>query len=415
MSINIVLIILVVLIVIYILNETYKAKEEKGISFIDAFKIVNRETISKVLWVFILALLGVITTRLLNTAEPVPPPEPPTPPISDDSQNGRTSEEPEKPVSGGTGVVTEPPAGPVEDIVYLTEQPQTDINDYIRISDSLYVTDNNENTYVYGSVICCQDDGFSSGEGFVEYRLDGNYKVLNGTLYVPDESKNNSTEYCSMFRIYGDDQLLYDAPAIEGKDKPVEFAVNVEGVELIKLAIEGGWYEGDGNGLIPSICVGNLVLSSSNDSAVQNDSTLPKVYLSELKVDEKESLNESLKGLPCKDNRGNRYHWSGVIANREESGFIEYRLDKNYSELSGTVYIPDIIRTEDLVYPPKVSIYVNDALKKVMTLDEKDAPEKFSVDVSGAESIKIEVGGGWYKGDGSGLIPAICAADLCLR
>ena len=59
--------------------------------------------------------------------------------------------------------------------------------------------------------------------------------------------------------------------------------------------------------------------------------------------------------------------------------------------------------------------FIHVSFTKVMTLDEKDAPEKFSVDVSGAESIKIEVGGGWYKGDGSGLIPAICAADLCLR
>ena len=294
---------------------------------------------------------------------------------------------------------------------YLTSLQQTNVNKYIRIDQSCE-KDNRGNTYSQGLNIYATDDGLSTGRGFVEYALSGKYKTLKGTLYVPYESRNKELKSIPMFRIYGDDQLVYSGPAIEGKDKPVDFAVNVEGVRFLKVYIQGGWYKGDGTGLIPCICAGNLTLSAENDASVTRDPSLPKLFLTDLPLYGSSSLFGSQTKDYLSDIDGNKYYKGDVIANGDKTGFAEYQIEGAYSTLKGTAYVPLVSAGKTFKQEPFVKIYVNDELKKEITLDSKDSPVEFSVDISGAEFIKIEASGGLYdKGD---WIPGICVSGLGL-
>ena len=298
---------------------------------------------------------------------------------------------------------------PVE--TYLTSLQQTDVNKYIQI-DQYCEKDNRGNTYSQGLNIYARSDGFSSGRGFVEYALSGKYKTLKGTLYVPYESRNKEFKSIPMFRIYGDDQLVYSGPAIEGKDKPVDFVVNVEGVRFLKVCIQGGWYKGDGTGLIPCICAGNLILSVENDVSVTKDLSLPKLYLTDLPLYDSKSLFSSQINDYLSDIDGNKYYIGDVIANGGKTGFAEFQIDGEYSTLKGTAYVPSVSAGKTYKLEPFVKIYVNDDLKKEITLDSEDSPVEFSVDISGAEFIKIEGSGGLYvNGD---WVPGICVSGLGL-
>ena len=298
---------------------------------------------------------------------------------------------------------------PVE--TYLTSLKQTEDNKFIRI-DNYYEKDNRGNAYSQGLNIYARSDGFSSGRGFVEYALSGKYKTLKGTLYVPYESRNKEFKSIPMFRIYGDDQLVYLGPAIEGKDKPVDFVVNVEGVRFLKVCIQGGWYKGDGTGLIPCICAGNLILSVENDVSVTKDLSLPKLYLTDLPLYDSKSLFSSQINDYLSDIDGNKYYIGDVIANGGKTGFAEFQIKGEYSTLKGTAYVPSVSAGKTFKLEPYVKIYVNDELKKEITLNSEDSPVEFSVDISGAEFIKIEGSGGLYvNGD---WVPGICVSGLGL-
>ena len=293
---------------------------------------------------------------------------------------------------------------------YLTSLKQTEINMFIKV-DKYCEKDNRGDTYSQGLNIYPRSDGFSSGRGFVEYALTGKYKTLKGTIYIPYESRNKQFKSRSMFRIYGDNQLLYTAPAIEGKDKPVDFAINVEDVRFLEIHMQGGWYKGDGTGLIPCICAGNLILSTESDASITKDPSLPKLYLTDLPLYDSKSLFSSLIDY-LSDIDGNKYYRGDVIANGDKTGFAEFQIDDEYSTLKGRAYVPSDSAGKDFKQEACVKIYVNDELKKEITLDSKDSPIEFSADVSGAEFIKIEVSGGlYYKGD---WIPGICVTDLGL-
>lgn len=299
------------------------------------------------------------------------------------------------------------------DETFLTSLQQTEKNEYIQV-DTNYNKDNDGKKYTHGSNIYCRSNSGSSGRGIVEYALNGNYKTLKGTIYVPYESRNQEFTSIPMFRIYGDNQLVYSGPDLGREQGPYDFAINVEGVRFLKVYIHGGWYKGDGTGLIPCICAGNLILSTVSDASIKKDTSLPKMYLTDLSPYDKNFLFNSQIVDYLSDIKRNKYYRGDVIANGDSNGFVEYRIDGEYSTLKGTAYVPSVSIGQKYKQDPCVKIYVNDLLKKEIALDSKDSPIGFTVDISGAESIKIEGNGGWYKGDGSGLIPGICVSNLCL-
>lgn len=94
-----------------------------------------------------------------------------------------------------------------------------------------------------------------------EYKLDKKYISFSGTLFLPFESRSvTEPDYPSVFRIYGDGELLYEAPNFISGQDPIEFEVDLSGYEMLKILMGGGWYKGDGSGLKPLICLANPIL-----------------------------------------------------------------------------------------------------------------------------------------------------------
>ncbi len=123
------------------------------------------------------------------------------------------------------------------------------------------LTDNQGNTYLQDRMICSRS---YDEEGVIEYDLGCAYRMLTGTVYVPDASKSvdiNSMLVCAPYvRIYGDDCLLYELDSLSGKDRPVDFCLDVSGVEYLSVHLYGGWYDSDRMlaSAIPINCVADL-------------------------------------------------------------------------------------------------------------------------------------------------------------
>ena len=106
-----------------------------------------------------------------------------------------------------------------------------------------------------------QDDS----EAEITYYLNGEYSVLNGTVFRPYISLRHPGQWKVNTRaeIYGDGQLLYSAPVLNGDTyESYDFSVDVSGVRQLTILVRGlfresgafmGWYE-----YMPRICVGDL-------------------------------------------------------------------------------------------------------------------------------------------------------------
>lgn len=80
------------------------------------------------------------------------------------------------------------------------------------------------------------------------YRLNGQYRIITGTLY--QRYDHRSYESKGSVKIYGDGNLLYEAEMSKGID-PIDFSVDIQGV--LELRIE---YRAKGN---PTLSVGTAI------------------------------------------------------------------------------------------------------------------------------------------------------------
>lgn len=76
------------------------------------------------------------------------------------------------------------------------------------------------------------------------YTVNGEYSKFTGTIFVPKDrsSVNDDYEYRDPFHfsIYGDDVLLYESPKMTSKQTPVDFEVDITGVEQLSINWQGG-------------------------------------------------------------------------------------------------------------------------------------------------------------------------------
>ena len=94
------------------------------------------------------------------------------------------------------------------------------------------VKDNMSNVYA---------DGIGGDSAFLnwqEYKVYGNYNSIQGKIILNyDYKEQESSE--TYVNIYGDSELLYISPLITAGQPPVEFNVNIEGVDKLRISIEG--------------------------------------------------------------------------------------------------------------------------------------------------------------------------------
>ncbi|MEG0750378.1 MAG: NPCBM/NEW2 domain-containing protein [Oscillospiraceae bacterium] len=68
------------------------------------------------------------------------------------------------------------------------------------------------------------------------YYIDGQYTTITGRVYLMFQRRAHTLHmYASVFRIYGDDALLYEAPEFYSGVNPVDFKVNINGVKYLKI------------------------------------------------------------------------------------------------------------------------------------------------------------------------------------
>ncbi len=84
-------------------------------------------------------------------------------------------------------------------------------------------------------------DGIGGNSAYLnwqEYKIGGNYNSFQGRIilnYDYREQESNET----YVNIYGDSNLLYTSPLITAGQEPVEFNVNIEGIDKLRISIEG--------------------------------------------------------------------------------------------------------------------------------------------------------------------------------
>lgn len=143
-------------------------------------------------------------------------------------------------------------------------------------SDSL--KDVNGNSYEKSSVICPLYAGGglnsevpkSDDDAYVTYYLGAQYSRLTGLIYRTYDSLRAKAESWTdkkiYVRIYGDDVLLYEAPAITANTYDnIPFDIDVTGVRNLKIVMQGRFKFGtDDYGLyeyVPIVAMTDLILS----------------------------------------------------------------------------------------------------------------------------------------------------------
>ena len=90
------------------------------------------------------------------------------------------------------------------------------------------------------STLRLRGKAFSRGLGVhsrsvLTYTLDGGYESLRATGGVDDSVGPQGSV---IYRVYGDDKLLYESPVQRGGDEPLEIQVPIKGVLLLRLEVD---------------------------------------------------------------------------------------------------------------------------------------------------------------------------------
>lgn len=103
------------------------------------------------------------------------------------------------------------------------------------VNESSYIKDNYGNIY---------SNGLRSNNG-AEYYIGKEYAVFKSVVYIPDivkdfEYSDYRIEYWDSvtISIYGDDKILYTKTGFNPKDKPLDIAIDVSGVEFLKIVFK---------------------------------------------------------------------------------------------------------------------------------------------------------------------------------
>lgn len=70
------------------------------------------------------------------------------------------------------------------------------------------------------------------------YILEGKYNTISGTLFLPNEYKNDPVK--GYFEAYGDGKLLYTSETIQSGVLPIDFSFSVSGIYKLEILFYGG-------------------------------------------------------------------------------------------------------------------------------------------------------------------------------
>ena len=241
-------------------------------------------------------------------------------------------------------------------------------------------------TNVQNYTILHSDSNYNSASYSAEYKIDGQYDVLNFTVSPYADFGENGSAY---MQIYADEVLCYTLPPVQQKSQPQNITVDVKGASYIKLLV----YCGNQHSCLmfsdmELSCIPNYVSPQSSEE------TEAQVSLASMPV-----FNGSLpwdEGYP-QTTRGDDFttakNYAIVHSESSYNGKVysaEYFVNKQYASLSFDLAPMADFGANATAY---VKVYMDDTLIYTSpTINQKT--EKFNVgdlDLSGVSYIKIIV------------------------
>ena len=86
----------------------------------------------------------------------------------------------------------------------------------------------------YSNCLSISNFGYYADSADVYYSLEGNYDTVSGTIFLPQNYKDNNMPKAK-FEVYGDGTKLYTSPNVTAGFRPQEFSVNVSGVDILMI------------------------------------------------------------------------------------------------------------------------------------------------------------------------------------
>lgn len=111
----------------------------------------------------------------------------------------------------------------------------------------------NSGDFVFDCVLMAS---FNNRQSIQDYNLDGQYKSIKGTIFVPYDDMSYIKEAGVQF--YGDGKLLYGSGAITGETGYINFDINLNGVKILKIVFIGS--AGNNSNRIVHVGLSNTIL-----------------------------------------------------------------------------------------------------------------------------------------------------------
>lgn len=149
-------------------------------------------------------------------------------------------EETQEEVITTTEEITEPPVTEPS-VVYLADLEPVEC-EYFSNEDNVEDTIGNQ----YIGKILYTGSGFED-DGYAIYYLGGKYTTLSGTIAVSNRTTNS---YTGQISIFTDDNVIYNTEEMGRISTPVDFSVNVENCQWLKILKMGDYFNGNGTWFI---------------------------------------------------------------------------------------------------------------------------------------------------------------------
>ena len=232
--------------------------------------------------------------------------------------------------------------------------------------------------------------GTYTGEGYVNYNLEGKYNYISGVVGNVD-----GISYSVTYSIIGDGRVLGTIDVIEA-DLPQEFEFNVSGVRQLTIIADGKYNYGEGVGF------GNVVVynNKADKPNLFESLNLPsKAYLgSDIKSYKNGIYYEEFNNDSSFKLGGKAYRKGFTIGTYTGEGYVNYNLEGKYNYISGVVG-----NVDGISYSVTYSIIGDGRVLGTIDVKAANLPQEFEFNVSGVKRLTIVADGKYNYGKGVGF------------
>ena len=298
--------------------------------------------------------------------------------------------------------VTDPPTEPPVVAVPLAEVPVLSDKDYLDDDD---VKDAYGNKYegpyfelsAFGTAGEITEFNSYTRHAEVEFKTDGQYQYLTGTIFAnPEQKENDDVE---LF-VYADDELVYYSGLIRRKDKARDIAIEIGNCDI--LTIESRSFDSRGNDEPAVILVNAIVTNDFDGTLTEGEDFNTNLYsLTNCHI---YSSNSDIEGGTLEDSFGTVHKGLYLDLMCYGEGFtsahdakIEYAVNGEYLYLSGTYFANSYQDEHEVV---EMFIYADDKLVyESGKVTRADRPVEFCIEIENCDIIRFEA---TSEGNGTG-------------